>query len=283
MKKKFALLMLVGTGLLCTACGTSKAEVENTQVTEAVAETEAVTSEETESASETEAATSEETEGTSETEAVTSEETESTSKTEEATVTEEAQEKDSQEMEETTIDRIKLEEMLENTLNWMGLQYMYLENPDIKELTAAQAIPMAYNLVGQVEKDLEQDEEYNLIIPEEKLEQAMKNLFGTVYDTSEYTPAEYDMVRQGADGSLRLGQGDWGLSGPDFSVQSVEEDEASNSFIVTVNYCIYNWEEDNRSETEYVVRYYLTLNAESEYGFVITNLVGEKPAVSTEE
>lgn len=260
MKKKLVLLMLVGISLLCASCGKSGTEVEDAQGTEAVTITEAATEEEAENLSETE----------------------DTSVTQESESTE-AQGEDSQDSAEATIDEAKLEQMLNDTLNWVGLQYNYLENPDIQELTEAQAIPMAYNAVGAIQEDLEQDEEGNLIIPQNILEDTMKSLFGIVYETSEYTPGEYDMVRKVEDGSLRLVQGDWGLASPSFSVQTIEKDTSSNGYIATVNYCTYHWDEERSSETEYVVHYYLTLDEESDYGFVITNLVGEKSVVSTEE
>lgn len=263
MKKKLVLLMLLGTSLVCASCGASDTEVEEAQVTEAVTITEAITDEEAENQSVTE----------------TPEDTTAVQESENTDI----QKEDSKENEEAVINEAKLEQMLNDTLNWVGLQYTYLENSDIQELTAAQAIPMACNAVGATQQDLEQDEEYNLIIPENVLEDTMKNLFGTVYDTSEYTPGEYDMVRQAEDGSLRLVQGDWGTAGPGFSVQTIEKDTSSNKYIATVNYFTNYWDEDRSSETEYVVYYYLTPDAESTYGFLITNMVGEKPAASTKE
>ena len=110
----------------------------------------------------------------------------------------------------------------------------------------------------------------------------MKNLFGTSYDTSEYTPAEYDKVVKAEDGSLRYKLGDWGLGVPKFSVEGIEKDTDSDDFVATVNYYIYDAEKESNSETEYVVRYYLAPDEESAYGFVITNLVGEKATVAEE-
>ena len=276
MKKKLVLFMLVGMGLVSTSCGNAAAEVETGQVsvTEAAEE-------ETENLSETEVDAEEETENQSETEVATEKETENLSVTEEAENTE-VQGEDSVENKEVTLDETKIEQMLNDTLNWLGLQYTYVENPDVKELTAAQAIPMAYHAVGVTQTSLEEDEEYNLIVPENLLEEAMKNLFGKVYDTSEYTPVEYDMVRQAEDGSLRLRQGDWGTARPSFSIEGIEKDTSSNGFIATVNYFTYDIAEGSNSETEYVVHYYLEPNEESVYRFVITNMVGEKTSASIE-
>lgn len=250
MKKKLVVLMLVGMSLCTTACGgDSNTTGENAQATETVA-TETPAEEATENPTNTQ------------TEATTQEDAESN--------------------EEVQIDEAKLEENLNGTLDWIAMQYTCVENPDIKELTVAQAIPMAVAVVGVNQEDLESDEEYNLIIPDDLLEDTMKNLFGTSYDTSEYTPAEYDKVVKAEDGSLRYKLGDWGLGVPKFSVEGIEKDTDSDDFVATVNYYIYDAEKESNSETEYVVRYYLAPDEESAYGFVITNLVGEKATVAEE-
>lgn len=249
MKKKLILFMLVGIGLISTSCGKTEAEVENVQVTGQISITEVATEE----------------------------------KTENAEVPKDVSKQTTKKNEKVTLNEAKIEQMLNDTLNWIGLQYTYAENPDIKELTVAQAIPMAYHAVGVTQKGLEEDEEYNLIVPEALLEEAMKNLFGKVYDASAYTLAEYDMIRQAEDGSLRVAQGDWGTCVPSFFVEKIEQDTSSNGFVVIVNYFTYDGDEGKNSETEYVVSYYLVPDTESAYGFVITNMVGEKTVTCEEK
>lgn len=249
MKKKLVLFMLAGMCLCATACGSSDTTAENTQVTEETNETtEAV---------DTEAAETE----TAETEATETETTEGT---------------DAETTEEAKIDEAKLEEMLTATIDWIAIQYFEAENPNVSELTVAQAVPMAVHAVGATSETFESDENFDLIIPAATLEETMKNLFGTSYDTAEYTPVESDRVKKAEDGSISYVVGEWGLAIPKFSVESIEKDTATDGFIATVNYYTYDEETKTDSATEYIARYTLTPNAESTYGFVITNMVGEK-------
>lgn len=244
MKKKLVLLMLAGMCLCATACGSSDTTAENTQVTE---ETNETTEDVDTEAAETEATETETTEGT-----------------------------DAETAEEAKIDEAKLEEMLAATIDWIAIQYFEAENPNVSELTVAQAVPMAVHAVGATSETFESDENFDLIIPAATLEETMKNLFGTSYDTAEYTPVESDRVKKAEDGSISYVVGEWGLAVPKFSVESIEKDTATDGFIATVNYYTYDEETKTDSATEYIARYTLTPNAESTYGFVITNMVGEK-------
>ena len=236
--------MLAGMCLCATACGSSDTTAENTQVTE---ETNETTEDVDTEAAETEATETETTEGT-----------------------------DAETAEEAKIDEAKLEEMLAATIDWIAIQYFEAENPNVSELTVAQAVPMAVHAVGATSETFESDENFDLIIPAAALEETMKNLFGTSYDTAEYTPVESDRVKKAEDGSISYVVGEWGLAIPKFSVESIEKDTATDGFIATVNYYTYDEETKTDSATEYIARYTLTPNAESTYGFVITNMVGEK-------
>ena len=244
MKKKLVLLMLAGMCLCATACGSSDTTAENTQVTE---ETNETTEDVDTEAAETEATETETTEGT-----------------------------DAETAEEAKIDEAKLEAMLTATIDWIAIQYFEAENPNVSELTVAQAVPMAVHAVGATPETFESNENFELIIPAATLEETMKNLFGISYDTAEYTPVESDRVKKAEDGSISYVVGEWGLAVPKFSVESIEKDTATDGFIATVNYYTYDEETKTDSATEYIARYTLTPNAESTYGFVITNMVGEK-------
>ncbi|MBQ4529886.1 MAG: hypothetical protein IJA36_04625 [Lachnospiraceae bacterium] len=279
MKKKLVLLMLAGMCLCATACGSSDTTAENTQVTEETNETtEAVETETTETetaeATETEATEATETETAEATETETAEATETEAT--EATETETTEGTDAETTEEAKIDEAKLEEMLTATIDWIAIQYLEAENPNVSGLTVAQAVPMAVHAVGATPETFESNENFDLIIPAATLEETMKNLFGTSYDTAEYTPVESDRVKKAEDGSLSYTIGEWGLAVPKFSVESIEKDTATDGFIATVNYYTYDEETKTDSATEYTARYTLTPNAESAYGFVITNMVGEK-------
>ena len=269
MKKKLVLLLLVGMTLCVTACGssTSDTSAENTQVTEESTETEVSDAESSETeTSETEASDAESSETeTSETEASDAE-------------TSETETSETELVEVASIDEAKLNEMLTSVNNWIGMQFLYAENPNIQELSVAQAVPMAVHGTGADPETFESDADYNLIIPNNVLEESMKKLFGTTFNTAEYTPAEFDLVKKKEDGTLTMGLGDWGLAHPAFSIETVEKDTASDNFIATVNYFLHDDETNSDSETQFVVRYTLTPNTESAYGFVITNMVGEKVA-----
>ncbi|MBQ2801526.1 MAG: hypothetical protein IJF03_09060 [Lachnospiraceae bacterium] len=243
MKKKLVLLMLAGMCLCATACGNSDTTGENTLVTEETNETTEAVDTETET-----------TEGT-----------------------------DGAIAEEAKIDEAKLEEMLTATIDWIAIQYFEAENPNVSELTVAQAVPMAVHAVGATPETFESNENFELIIPAATLEETMKNLFGTSYDTAEYTPVESDRVKKAEDGSLSYAIGEWGIAVPKFSVESIEKDTATDGFIATVNYYTYDEETETDSATQYTARYTLTPNDESVYGFVITNMVGEKAVAATEE
>ena len=249
MKKKLVLLMLAGMCLCATACGSSDTTAENTQVTEETNET---------------------------TEAVETETTEIEETEIETTETETTEATDAETTEEAKIDEAKIDEMLTATIDWIAIQYLEAENPNVSGLTVAQAVPMAVHAVGATPETFESNENFDLIIPAATLEETMKNLFGTSYDTAEYTPVESDRVKKAEDGSLSYTIGEWGLAVPKFSVESIEKDTATDGFIATVNYYTYDEETKTDSATEYTARYTLTPNAESAYGFVITNMVGEK-------
>lgn len=291
MKKRLVLLMLVGMSLCVTACGSSNSETsaETTQVTEESTETEASEAETQTSETETSEAETSETEAsetetqtseteTSETSEVETQETEASETEASETETSETEASEAETSETASIDEAKLKEMLTSVNNWVGMQFLYAENPDIQELSIAQAVPMAVHGTGADTETFESDEDYNLIIPNNILEESMKKLFGTTFNTAEYTPAEFDLVKKREDGTLTMGLGDWGLSHPEFSIVTVEKDTASDSFIATVNYFMHDDETNSDSDTQFVVRYTLTPNAESSYGFVITNMVGEKVA-----
>lgn len=256
MKKKLVLLMLAGMCLCATACGSSDTTAENTQVTEETNET---------------------------TEAVETETTEIETTETETTETETTEATDAETTEEAKIDEAKLDEMLTATIDWITIQYLEAETSNFSELTVAQAVPMTVHAMGPTSETFESNENYDLIIPSATLEETMKNLFGTSYDIAEYTPVESDRVKKAEDGSLAYAVGDWGLAVPKFSVESIEKDTATDGFIATVNYYIYDEETKTDSATQYTVRYTLTPNAESVYGFVITNMVGEKAVAATEE
>ena len=103
----------------------------------------------------------------------------------------------------------------------------------------------------------------------------MQNLFGKTYDIATYTAEEYDRVEVSLDGSLRLAVGDWGLTTPQFSIESIEKNDSADTYTVTVNYSMYDNETESDSETKLVVNYTISPNEESEYGYVITNMVTE--------
>ena len=223
MKKNLAMLMLVGTSLICASCGSSNKEAASSQVTEAVETTENTT------------------EGNS----------------------------------EIALDEAVLEPMLNDTLDWMAMQYTYVEDPSITELSVAQAVPIACSAIQKNHiDDLEADKDL-YIVPQNLLEATMQNLFGKTYDIATYTAEEYDRVEVSLDGSLRLAVGDWGLTTPQFSIESIEKNDSTDTYTVTVNYSMYDNETESDSETKLVVNYTISPNEESEYGYVITNMVTE--------
>lgn len=222
MKKNLAMLMLVGTSLMCASCSSSDKKTESPQATEAVQATEAA---------------QDTTEGNT----------------------------------EATLDETKIESILNDTLDWVTMQYTNIENPSITELSVAQAVPMACSAIEKNHSDLEADNDL-YIVPQDIFEETTKNLFGTTYDITTYTPAEFDKVSKAEDGGLRLAVGDWGLATPKFSIANIANNDDAGSYMVTVNYYLYDEETASDSETKLVVNYTVTPNEESTYGYVITNM-----------
>ena len=184
---------------------------------------------------------------------------------------------------EIALDEAVLEPMLNDTLDWMAMQYTYVEDPSITELSVAQAVPMACSAIQKNHiDDLEADKDL-YIVPQNLLEATMQNLFGTTYDIATYTAEEYDKVKVSLDGSLRLTVGDWGLATPQFSIENIEKNDSADTYTVTVNYSLYDTETKSDYDTKLVVNYTISPNEGSEYGYVITNMVAEASSSSESE
>lgn len=203
--------------------------------------------------------------------------------TEEISTTSESTQESSQSEDLSEVPSEKIvEEMLGYTLNWTGLQYFYNDNSDISQLTANEAIAMAAHAANGMNGNLEEDEDYNLIVPKDVLDNAMADYFGKTYDISEYTNPDYSMVQVTDDGTVLLQQGDWGTIAPKFTVKSIEPDESTQgAFLVTVDYSAYNYEESKDMDIHYEVTYKYQPCVESKFGYCITDMQATAPENGT--
>lgn len=175
-----------------------------------------------------------------------------------------------------------VEEMLGYALNWTGMQYFYNEDSDISQLTANEAIAMAAHAANSMNGNLEEDADYNLIVPKDVLDNTMADYFGKTYDLSEYTNPDYSMVQVTDDGTVLLQQGDWGTIAPKFTVKSIEPDESTQgAFLATVDYFAYDYEESKELDVHYEVVYKYQPCEESQFGYCITDLQATAPANGT--
>lgn len=173
-------------------------------------------------------------------------------------------------------------EMLDHVLNWTGMQYFYNEDSNIADLTANEAIAMAAHAANQIQGGLEEDENYNLIVPQDVLNEMMVNYFGKTYDLSEYTNPEYSMVQVTEDGTVLLQQGDWGTIAPQYRIQSIEPDASTQgAYLVTVDYYAYDYEESREIDVHYIVTYQYQPCAESQFGYCITDMKASAPENGT--
>ena len=262
MKRKKILALAVATAIVSfSACGNTK---NVTTVSESTEAAQTMDAENTATASE-------------------SVETVQVSETEEMTITSEVVQESlqSEDLPEAPPEKV-VEEMLGYALNWTGMQYFYNEDCNISQLTANEAVAMAAHAVNAMNGNLEEDEDYNLIVPEDVLDNTMADYFGKTYDISEYTNPEYSMVQVTDDGTVLLQQGDWGLSAPKFTVKSIEPDESTQgAFLVTVDYYAYDYEESKDLDIHYDVVYKYQPCEESRFGYCITDMQAKAPVNGT--
>lgn len=175
-----------------------------------------------------------------------------------------------------------LTQMFDGILDWAGLIYMQ-ENPvDIQMLTVQEALPMVGQAIATQERTLETGEvPYDMMtgiytISPETADKWAQKYFGQSYDISELvSDGTYGntLVSAGENGDLMVSVGDWGLAAPIYEFAGITEME-DGKYVLSVYYSIHDYEEDTQSEPKYHMEYTLEKNEASDFGYVITDVVG---------
>jgi len=163
-------------------------------------------------------------------------------------------------------------------LTWAGLQYFYeLEGgADFDGLSTQKAVQIAAFNATFMNENLEYTSDGSgLIIPADILSLSMYELFGQVYDVTQYDNSKDDqccLVYTREDGSATIGLGDWGTVAPQYVIENVK-DKGNGEFTVKVCYLAYDFEEgkplDNRGmDAEYECK----VSPDTAFGFVITDM-----------
>ncbi len=107
---------------------------------------------------------------------------------------------------------------------------------------------------------------YAMRVDDKILKQSMKDLFGKEYSVEEYiNRGIFDNAIREKDGTLYYGIGDWGLSYPDFKLETLKGTSVTGKIV---------WVEEELGTEELVAYVNATIveNSDSQYGYVIESL-----------
>lgn len=164
--------------------------------------------------------------------------------------------------------------MLQSFLSWSGMQYIY-DKAQYDTLTTEAALSMAaFAIVSNQDYDEAWYDEQTggYALSDSIVSEYTNNYFGKAYDISSFqNTGEYSMVSLTENGDLLIQVGDWGMAAPAFEVQDVTEN-ADGSYTVSVDYSFYDYELQENSEVLADAVYTFMPNADSTFGYVITDM-----------
>ncbi len=169
----------------------------------------------------------------------------------------------------TERDFSKLMDLL---IDWSGLQFAYGVH-EFSELSVQEALPMTmrYILWSNPYDKYRSKTDYRVRVPLDVVKENMEDLFGRVYDLSEY---KYDPSAVGAniEGDIvTLGEGDWGEVTPKYEILDSRYYD-DGTFTVTVRYYMYDWTRESETGENYFIVYDCEVAKDKPNGFIIKDM-----------